>query len=57
MGLLASCTFDDGSCFLTDITGLDSMDWKITKVRIIVKNTMLDDKFEQLMCLYILSCL
>ncbi|XP_052711456.1 MAM and LDL-receptor class A domain-containing protein 1-like isoform X3 [Crassostrea angulata] len=33
MGLLASCTFDDGSCFLTDITGLDSMDWKITKKR------------------------
>ncbi|XP_065942368.1 MAM and LDL-receptor class A domain-containing protein 1 isoform X2 [Magallana gigas] len=33
MGLLVSCTFDDGSCFLTDITGLDSMDWKITKKR------------------------
>lgn len=46
VGFLVFCIFDDGLCFLIDIIGLDSMDWKIIKVRIIVKNIMLDDKFE-----------
>ncbi|XP_052711416.1 MAM and LDL-receptor class A domain-containing protein 1-like isoform X1 [Crassostrea angulata] len=28
IGLMASCTFDDGPCFLTDINGQDTLDWR-----------------------------
>nr|XP_034302513.1 MAM and LDL-receptor class A domain-containing protein 1 isoform X2 [Crassostrea gigas] len=39
IGVLASCTFDDGSCFLTNINGQDTMDWLITKKRTPSLNT------------------
>lgn len=33
---MASCTFDDGPCFLTDINGQDTMDWRKAAVSLIL---------------------